>query len=832
MAVVTLGKIKFIHRGSYSPTSTYSKGDIVSFEDRLYIYQNDIPKNHAPIVLPTLNGTIASLGIQTSIITVTFTGFNPSTQTAGIVTSYYPTASKGPWDRDPKTGLRLYSKNFDTYAGVTSIGAVTATTAVLYLNSVGINTAVVTNDPIVLGPRRMMGQYEVAMNSVDWDLYSEGTSHVGVWSLRTTYYPGDIVRRRNSSYICGVGHSNVDPLFDYLSCWEVFSIGDDLMPSDRCLGFVNNQPFGWKGHPYILGPQWGTVNRWNGNIPWNTTLGVGSTSVNAWRWNPGWNKGHMSYRNSEHFINGEGVIMSDSGSSNAYMHSDGGAQMDSQENDVPYHIDFNSGEWASFGNNPFHMTRRCPKIIQSMEAWNDNRWHLTSNGCVHVSGQSNHGRDGYSNDDGQSTQAAFSIPRRAFKNRSIVKLVSGGLQSRDGDAHCIALDEYGEIHCWGRNDTGQCGISSDTGTTSGSNNSPDIYYFEDGAMSVNSRAWLIHTMNKDFFFGGNRIVDIWAGHRTSYALDEAGNLWSWGYNHQGQLMYPTNSGFRDSDRSYVPLKVPVNWNTYGGIQKLVVASSENLYTIALLDGQGYVWTCGYNGYGQLGDGTTSNNSNSSTITRRTSWTGAAQIVNVWVDLDDGGYGHIFYRIQNGNTYGIGYDGHYNLTTGSAPSSRTSPQLILGPGNSSTQSVLNVVAMCASGRSGGTCQYFLDDKGYVYSTGWNGYGEGGIGRDGTIANNRSRHQQNGQSQYAIGRKIHAPFYMSNPLSVYDSHPWGGSVCIDISATGDYDGNSSHVVRSQTLFDNGEMMNSGRNYDWGFGNYRGNIYGTVPCHNFAG
>ena len=34
-------------------------------------------------------------------------------------------------------------------------------------------------------------------------------------------------------------------------------------------------------------------------------------------------------------------------------------------------------------------------------------------------------------------------------------------------------------------------------------------------------------------------------------------------------------------------------------------------------------------------------------------------------------------------------------------------------------------MCCSGRSGGITQYFLTDKGHVYSTGWNGYGEGGV-----------------------------------------------------------------------------------------------------------
>jgi hypothetical protein len=77
-------------------------------------------------------------------------------------------------------------------------------------------------------------------------------------------------------------------------------------------------------------------------------------------------------------------------------------------------------------------------------------------------------------------------------------------------------------------------------------------------------------------------------------------------------------------------------------------------------------------------------------------------------------------------------------------------------------------------------------------------------------------------------------MANPMTAYDSHPWGGSACIDISSTGDYEGTLgvNHNVRSQTLFDNGEVMQTGRNYDWGFASYRGTVYGTVPSLNWAG
>ena len=102
-------------------------------------------------------------------------------------------------------------------------------------------------------------------------------------------------------------------------------------------------------------------------------------------------------------------------------------------------------------------------------------------------------------------------------------------------------------------------------------------------MSVDTRTWLVNSMNRHMFFEGKRIVDIWAGHRTSFAMDEDGNLWSWGYNNFGQLGYPTNTGFRSSDRSRTPKKLPVNWNSYGGIQKFITSASEanNDFIVAL-----------------------------------------------------------------------------------------------------------------------------------------------------------------------------------------------------------------------------------------------------------
>lgn len=854
MPNITLGKVKFMHRGTYSASTVYSKGDIVDYDNRMYIFNNDTPKNHAPIFLNTINGTVSSLGIQTNKIRMDFSGFNPQTQKWGLVTSHqrYSGAdgsmpgvySEGGEEFAPPTGLMVYSEYFDPYVGITSINVVDSNTADLYLNQVGINTATISNASFTLGPRRMCGMYEHSVNWLDWDILSEGYNPVGEWNDDTVYLPGDIVQKSNSSYVCGVGHSDVDPKFDYPGCWRIFSRGDDLLDHQSVIGFTNKQPWKWKGHPWIDLPQWGTNNRWNGNIPWNTSLGIGSTSPHAWRWNSGWNDGHMAYRKSNQFLtNNKGNnIVAEGGTPNEYYtQGTSTTHLAVREADVSNAINAKIGVQPDIGNLPRTRTDHDPNIIQAFHGWTSNRANLHSNGTLTMSGVFGNGYLGYGND--HSTDQGINLHKALFKGRSIVKVLTSCHQARDSDSHIMALDEYGEVHLWGRNDTGQVGISSERNRGFG-DSSPDILYFSSGTMGVNNRTYLVHSMNKDLFFGGKKIVDIWIGHRWSMCMDEDGELWSWGYNTRGNLGYPTNSGFGDSDRSYSPQKINVNWSSYGGIQKCVIASSEaNIDTLYVLDGQGHIWSQGYNGYGQLGSQNTTTGTNSSSITRRTGLQSAGSIVNFWADACNE-YGHLWWRNTSGDNYGCGYDGHYNMTgDSSAPGSNTANSPTYMPGSSSNQLLKNCVAMCCSGRSGGITQYFLTDKGHVYATGWNGYGEGGTGHSSTLTNNQIRYQQNGQRQYALGRQLHAPFYSaggSNPVDNTSSSSTvskgpsnisvdcAGVTCIDIWATGDYDGSSSHTPWSMTLFDNGELTGRGRNYDWGAASNMGNIWGSIHHH----
>ena len=95
---------------------------------------------------------------------------------------------------------------------------------------------------------------------------------------------------------------------------------------------------------------------------------------------------------------------------------------------------------------------------------------------------------------------------------------------------------------------------------------------------------------------GNNWVKIAAGGNHVLALKEDNTLWSWGRNQHGQL--GTNNA---TDRSS-PVQV-----TYGGNTWIKIACGE-LHSLALTS-NGSLWSWGYNGYGQIGDGATASRSN-------------------------------------------------------------------------------------------------------------------------------------------------------------------------------------------------------------------------------
>ena len=90
----------------------------------------------------------------------------------------------------------------------------------------------------------------------------------------------------------------------------------------------------------------------------------------------------------------------------------------------------------------------------------------------------------------------------------------------------------------------------------------------------------------------NSIVAISAGEGHNLALGSDGTVWAWGWNGLGQL------GDGTTNDAHTPVQV-------SGLANVVAISGRGYHCLAL-ESDGAVWAWGYNRYGQIGDGTTNN----------------------------------------------------------------------------------------------------------------------------------------------------------------------------------------------------------------------------------
>ena len=89
----------------------------------------------------------------------------------------------------------------------------------------------------------------------------------------------------------------------------------------------------------------------------------------------------------------------------------------------------------------------------------------------------------------------------------------------------------------------------------------------------------------------SNVVNVSAGWFHAVALTANGRVWTWGDNNAGEI----GLGLTSTVGMNAPVQVP-------GLSNVIAVSGGDGFTAALLS-NGTVWTWGYNGFGQLGDGT-------------------------------------------------------------------------------------------------------------------------------------------------------------------------------------------------------------------------------------
>ncbi|MBI5696276.1 MAG: thrombospondin type 3 repeat-containing protein [Nitrospirae bacterium] len=142
-----------------------------------------------------------------------------------------------------------------------------------------------------------------------------------------------------------------------------------------------------------------------------------------------------------------------------------------------------------------------------------------------------------------------------------------------GDYHSLALKADGTVWAWGYNVNGQLGDNS-------------TYYDSRTPVQVKGAGGTGYLAN---------VVAVSAGHNRSLALKADGTVWAWGLNSYGQL------GDNTTTDRHAPVQV-LGPGGSGYLTGVVSISSGHDHSLALRS-DGTVWAWGYNGSGQLGDGT-------------------------------------------------------------------------------------------------------------------------------------------------------------------------------------------------------------------------------------
>jgi alpha-tubulin suppressor-like RCC1 family protein len=254
--------------------------------------------------------------------------------------------------------------------------------------------------------------------------------------------------------------------------------------------------------------------------------------------------------------------------------------------------------------------------LNKLEGWNGTEWvSLLGNiGTAWAWGLNSYGRLGTNN---------------VLSRRSPVEVVGGftdWVQISAGGYHTAAIRDNGTAWAWGRNNYGQLG---DNSTTSKSSPVSVVGGFTD---------W----------------VQIDAGALHTVAIRSNGTAWAWGSNGNGRL----------GDNSTTNTSSPVS--VVGGYTDWVQIRGGRFHTAAIR-ANGTAWAWGWNGYGQLGDNST---------TSRRSPVSVVGGYTDWVQIDACFSFHTAAIRANGTAWAWGRNGNGQLGDNST-TNRSSPVSVVG-----------------------------------------------------------------------------------------------------------------------------------------------------------
>jgi T5SS/PEP-CTERM-associated repeat protein len=331
----------------------------------------------------------------------------------------------------------------------------------------------------------------------------------------------------------------------------------------------------------------------------------------------------------------------------------------------------------------------------------DYSFALQTNGTLWAWGRNDYGQLG----DGTNVNRLFPVVVSGTCPSS--GAISNVWAVAGGETHTVAADSKGTVWTWGNNSNGQLGNGTSINyysplAISGVSNVMGVAAGQYHTMAVQADG-TVWTWGDNSYgqlgigsSGGNtnvpakavgltQMIGLAAGAYHSVALRSDGTVWAWGYNGNGQL----------GDGTWTDQSVP---EQLGTISNVVAIAAGGYHTVALRVDR-TVWTWGYNNYGQLGDGTTTDSSVPIQIN---------MLSNV-VAIAAGQY-HTLAVTATGQVYAWGYNGNGQLGLGyNDYDQHSTPQLV--------GSLSGVLAISAGNHS-----LVVKSDGTIWSWGANGYGQ--------------------------------------------------------------------------------------------------------------
>jgi len=313
---------------------------------------------------------------------------------------------------------------------------------------------------------------------------------------------------------------------------------------------------------------------------------------------------------------------------------------------------------------------------------------------------------------------------------AMINMPSGktAIQIACGNYHSLVLFDDGTVYSTGYNYNGALGLGNET-----------------------DQSTLTAMINMP---SGKTAIQIACGGYHSLVLFDDGTVYGTGNNGNGELGLGT-SGYGTNKTTLIEMILPL------GKTATQIACGNN-HSVVLFD-DGTVYSTGFNMYGELGLGTSGYGTNKTTLTAMINMPSGKTAIQIAC-----GYNHSVVLFDDGTVYSTGYN--YNGALGLGTS-----------GYGTNKTTLTAMINMPSGKTatqiacGNYHSVVLFDDGTVYSTGYNTYGQLGLGTSG-----------NGTNQSTLTAMINMP---------------SGKTATQIACGG---------YHSKVLFSDGTVYSTGSNY----------------------